>query len=470
MHSASLYNMCTAGYVLSLVVFAVHVLNTKKFWLKLGVLTVAFSFLIQTAGMLLRWVEAGFMEVKAAESAVGQSLTGWSWFVVFTQHPPWSNLYEIMVYMSWGVIIVTLGAELKWRLAWVRQFGVILALMALGMASLTDSSIKPLVPALKSWWIMIHVISASIAYAAGAIAAFISLFAILKDKKRIDTYKIAGLSLLFTAMLLFFIGGGPRLFIDQAFYVKLLGFAGDSIVNVMDMSKDQGRAFLVSMPLVGWLLLLSVILHSFLGGIILCFYKEQQHNNKVKTLFWFAFISSFICLLVVLFHDLRQSSIEVSSNIAHHLLPSQGPWFISFKSHPWSFGLLVFTILVEGFLLFYLLNSDGVTNKLPKVDTLEMASYKAISLSFFLMTVVLITGALWAHYAWGRYWAWDPKETGALAIWLNYAIYLHTKRTSGLSGPFSSFIAILGFFVIIIGFLGVNLGLFADGLHTYGNN
>ena len=94
----------------------------------------------------------------------------------------------------------------------------------------------------------------------------------------------------------------------------------------------------------------------------------------------------------------------------------------------------------------------------------------AISLAFFLMSIVLITGALWAHYAWGRYWAWDPKETGALAIWLTYAIYLHARRTSGLSGPVSSLIGVLAFFVIIIGFLGVNLGLFADGLHTYGNS
>jgi len=465
MYSTTLYNLCTAGYVTSLAVFAVHLVNTRNRWLRLGVLLVATSLLIQTGGMLLRWIEAGHLEVSAAEQAVGQKLVGWSWFVVFTQHPPWSNLYEIMVYMSWGVIIVTLMAELKWQMAWVRQLGIMLALLALGMASLTDASIKPLVPALKSWWIMIHVISACIAYASGALAAFMCLFALMADKERVARYKFAGFALIAFGGLLFAIGGGVRLFGEQAYFVKLLALAGEGTVSVMDMSKGNGVPFLVPMPVVSWPLIIAVVFHVGAGLSVLIF-ALKKHVGKI---FAISLALTFIILGILFFNDISQTTVAINTNTANHLAPA-GPWFVSFKSHQWSFGLLLLVIVAESLIFLFLMRPEVLRHRLPSVEVLENSSYKAISLSFFLMTLMLITGALWAHYAWGRYWAWDPKETGSLAIWLSYAIYLHTRRTAGLSGPFSSVLGVLGFFIIIIGFLGVNLGLFAEGLHTYGNS
>ena len=465
MYSTTLYNISTAGYVASLALFAVHLVNTKNRWLRIGVLLVACSLLIQTGGMLLRWIEAGHLEVSAAEKAVGQKLVGWSWFVVFSQHPPWSNLYEIMIYMSWGVIIVTLMAELKWQMAWVRQLGLMLALLALGMASLTDASIKPLVPALKSWWIMIHVISACIAYAAGALAAFTCLFALMADKERVAQYKFIGFALIAFGGLLFAIGGGPRLFLDQAYYVKLLAFAGETVVTAMDMSKENGVPFLIAMPGVSWLLLIAVLVHVVFGLSIIIF----NIKNKLGEIYACCMALTLACLGIILFNDISSLPVSVNPTFARHLAPA-GPYFVSFKSHQWSFGLLLLVIVSEALIFLFLLRPEIFRKKLPSVEILENSSYKAISLSFFLMTLMLITGALWAHYAWGRYWAWDPKETGSLAIWLSYAIYLHTRRTAGLSGPFSSVLGVLGFFIIIIGFLGVNLGLFAEGLHTYGNS
>lgn len=466
MHSTVFYNISTVGYLIGLSLFFIHVVNTRKLWLKAGILIVAMSFLLQTCGMVARWIEAGFLEISAAEKAIGQSLYGWSWFVVFTQHPPWSNLYEIMVYMSWGIVMTTLAVELKWQLIWVRHIGLILALMALGMASLTDATIKPLVPALKSWWIMIHVISASIAYACGFIAAFVCLFSLMKDRQRIKAHRFIGFALIFIGILLFALGGGLRLFLHQAYFVKLLAYAGENIVHVLDMAKDKGVAYLVPMPLVGWFLMSAIILHLSLG-IVIAFIHLKYH--LIAYLLWGCFFSTMLCLGLMLFHDATSTSITTFSDNTHHLAPI-GPWFIGLKSHPWSLGLLIFTTLIEALLLFYWLRPGVIIDKLPVLPALEQASYRIISLSFFLMTLVLITGALWAHYAWGRYWAWDPKETGALAIWLNYAIFLHTRRTAGLSGPFSSVIGVLGFFVIVVGFLGVNLGLFADGLHSYGSN
>lgn len=465
MYSTTLYNLSTAGYVASLALFAVHLVHTRKLLLKLGVLVVAVSFLVQTGGMLLRWIEAGYLELSAAEQAVGQKLVGWSWFVVFTQHPPWSNLYEIMVYMSWGVVIVTLAAELKWQMAWVRQLGLMLALLALGMASLTDASIKPLVPALKSWWIMIHVISACIAYAAGALAAFMCLFALMADHARVSKHKFAGFSLIACGALLWALAGGPRLFMQQAYFVKLLAQAGESLVSVMDMSKENGVPFLVPMPGLGWLMIIAVMAHVIVGAYVLI----RAHNTRVSEFFSACLALTLTCLAIIIFNDLNHTQVLIDPAIGHHLGPA-GPWFVSFKSHQWSFGLLLLVVVAEALILLFLIRPEVIRERLPSVEVLESSSYKAISLAFFLMTLMLITGALWAHYAWGRYWAWDPKETGALAIWITYAIYLHARRTAGLSGPFSSVLGVLGFFIIIIGFLGVNLGLFADGLHTYGNS
>ncbi len=464
MYSTTLYNISSAGYIFSLAILGIHLLKTKNIVLKIALLLVSVSFLTQTLGMLFRWIEAGYLEVGATQKAIGQELSGWSWWVVFSQHPPWSNLYEIMVYMSWGIILVTLICEIKWRIALIRQAGLILALLALGIASLTDSSIKPLVPALKSWWIMIHVISASIAYAFGFMAAFMCFFALLKDNARVERHKIASYFLVSMAILIFALGGGINLFTKQDYFVKLLGHTGNSLSLVFDLSANNSKAFLVPMPYVGYFLITIIIMH-ILSSIIVYFFKKINIFNVLILNFLFLFV----CLCFMLFHDINKTGVIIPENIMHHLsLPR--PYIISFLSHQWSFGLFVLVFILELFLCAFFIKPKFILNLLPSVESLEYASYKAISFSFFLMTIVLITGALWAHYAWGRYWAWDPKETGALAIWLVYAIFLHTRRTSGLSGPVSSLIGVLGFFIIIIGFLGVNLGLFSEGLHSYGNS
>jgi ABC-type transport system involved in cytochrome c biogenesis permease subunit len=469
MNSAALYNISTAGYVASLSVFAVHLVHTRKAWLKIGVLALATSFLLQTIGMVFRWLEAGRLEIEAAEKAIGQALTGWPYFIVFTQHPPWSNLYEIMVYMSWGIILVTLMVEMRWHFSWVRQCGIILALLALGMASLTDQSIKPLVPALKSWWIMIHVISASIAYAAGFIAAFICLFAVVADQKRVSKDRIAAYSLILFGVLLFSLGGGVRLLSQGEYQVKLLAMAGQNVVHVLDMAKDSGTPLHVPMPWLGVFLGVALFTHIISGFTLKSLGTFSPTGKNLSRLYAVNFCFTLSCLLAMMWHDLRATPITVDGQLAHHLSPA-GPWFIGFKSHPWSLGLMILVVILEGLILATIMWRPFFEKRLPKVEALEGASYRAISLSFFLMSVVLITGALWAHYAWGRYWAWDPKETGALAIWVTYAIYLHARRTPGLAGPFCSVLGIMGFFVIIIGFLGVNLGLFADGLHSYGSS
>jgi len=93
-------------------------------------------------------------------------------------------------------------------------------------------------------------------------------------------------------------------------------------------------------------------------------------------------------------------------------------------------------------------------------------SYRAIGIGFPLLTVGILSGAVWANEAWGSYWSWDPKETWALVTWVIFAVYLHTRMTQGWTGERPAFVALLGLLVVWICYLGVNL--LGQGLHSYG--
>eukprot|EP00882_Tetradesmus_deserticola_P000069 GHRQ01000075.1.p1 GENE.GHRQ01000075.1~~GHRQ01000075.1.p1 ORF type:complete len:378 (+),score=52.75 GHRQ01000075.1:721-1854(+) len=99
-------------------------------------------------------------------------------------------------------------------------------------------------------------------------------------------------------------------------------------------------------------------------------------------------------------------------------------------------------------------------------ETLDNLSYRILGIGFPFLTIGILSGAVWANEAWGSYWSWDPKETWALATWFVFAIYLHTRLTKGWRGKKPALIASLGFIVVWICFLGVNL--LGEGLHSYG--
>lgn len=109
---------------------------------------------------------------------------------------------------------------------------------------------------------------------------------------------------------------------------------------------------------------------------------------------------------------------------------------------------------------------SGLVKAMPPLTMMDDLMYKSIALGFAFFTVATILGALWAAEAWGGYWSWDPKETWALIVWLNYAAWLHMRMTKGWSGAPMAWWAIVGLFVTLFAFLGVNM--FLSGLHSYG--
>ncbi|MBL1321658.1 MAG: c-type cytochrome biogenesis protein CcsB [Methylophaga sp.] len=113
------------------------------------------------------------------------------------------------------------------------------------------------------------------------------------------------------------------------------------------------------------------------------------------------------------------------------------------------------------------INPQGLlANVLPDFSVMDDLMYKAIALGFAFFTLATILGALWAAEAWGGYWSWDPKETWALIVWLNYAAWLHMRMSKGWNGNPMAWWAVIGLFVTLFAFLGVNM--FLSGLHSYG--
>jgi cytochrome c-type biogenesis protein CcsB len=107
-----------------------------------------------------------------------------------------------------------------------------------------------------------------------------------------------------------------------------------------------------------------------------------------------------------------------------------------------------------------------VDRTFPQLETLDTISYRAIIIGFPIFTIgALIFGAIWAKFAWGDYWTWDPKETWALITWIVYALYLHIRIVHGWKGKPAAWISIIGFMATMFTLFGVNYLL--SGLHSY---
>ena len=105
-------------------------------------------------------------------------------------------------------------------------------------------------------------------------------------------------------------------------------------------------------------------------------------------------------------------------------------------------------------------------SRLPSADRLDEIAFKVNAFAFPIWTfAALISGPIWAQYAWGRYWGWDPKEVWAFITWVVYAGYLHARATAGWKGRAAAILCLVGFATFLFNFVGVNL--FVGGLHSY---
>ncbi|MFT4173453.1 MAG: c-type cytochrome biogenesis protein CcsB [Rhodocyclaceae bacterium] len=201
------------------------------------------------------------------------------------------------------------------------------------------------------------------------------------------------------------------------------------------------------------------VLFTVLTTLMYLFYEQRYATRKLGG-FVMLVISAAVGFL--LWYSFARDAHEIQP-----LIPAlQSYWMkIHVPANFIGYGAFALSAMVGA---AYLLASKGVLAKrLPPLKVLDDVMYRAISIGFVFFTIATILGALWAAEAWGTYWQWDPKETWALIVWLNYATWLHMRLTKGLRGAVLAWWALIGLLVTTFAFLGVNM--FLSGLHSYGS-
>lgn len=277
MNSSNLLSIITFVYGLAAFLYIFSWIFKKPVPGILATWTTILGLAGNTAGIIMRWVESYWLGIG---------------------HAPLSNLYESLIFYSWTIILIYLVIEKKYKNRIIGAFTTPLAFLALAYASLSpniDDRIQPLIPALKSNWLIAHVITCFVGYAAFAIAFGISFMYLLKQ-------------------------------------------------------------------------------------------KENEHK-----------------------------------------------------------GLLL--------------------DHFPEPNVLDELTHQMVVFGFLFLSVGIITGAVWANSAWGRYWGWDPKETWSLITWFVYATLLHARMMRDWHGKRIAYLSIAGFMAVLFTYFGVNL---LPGLHSYG--
>jgi cytochrome c-type biogenesis protein CcsB len=277
MSSSLLLSIVTFVYGLAAFLYIAAWVFKKELPGKLATWTAIVAVLGNTAGIILRWVEA---------------------YSLGNGHAPLSNLYEALIFFAWTIAVVYLVIEKKFENRVIGAFTTPLAFLAMAYASLSPNisdRIQPLLPALKSNWLIAHVIACFIGYAAFAIAFGIS---------------------------------------------------------------------------------------------IMYLFKQRDTEGNIRLLSHF-----------------------------------------------------------------------------PKPKILDELNHQLIMFGFLFLTTGIITGAVWANSAWGRYWGWDPKETWSLITWFIYATLLHARMMRGWHGKRIAYLSIIGFAAVLFTYFGVN---YLPGLHSYG--
>lgn len=372
-----------------------------------------------TVGLILRWIEAGL------------------------SHPPFTNLYETLLFFAWGIALVYVIIEYKYKIKIAGAFVIPISLTAMGIASLSpNKEIEPLVPALQSAWLHFHVAVSSVAYAAFVVAFGFSILYLIKDKVSMEVF---GLCVAITGWF--------------SMSISKMSVLTERVFRMRQMVEDHGKLYPVyepgtqipmevTIPDVGTLFFIAFSLYVLTTILYIIFLALKQRN--LSSLSLWSLVGSFVLqsvALVVLVQKVKA-------------IPE-----VSLQSNPYELTMLFISWGATLIFLIVHFTYKAFIEALPNKKILDDLSYKSIMVAFPLMSLVIITGAIWANYAWGTYWSWDPKETWSLITWIVYALYLHARITIGWHGRRTAYISILGFAVVVFTFLGVNIVL--SGLHSY---
>jgi len=364
-------------------------------------------------------------------------------------HPPFASLYEMLLSFVWTLAALTLIAEKRYGVKVIGTVTMPVAIVGVVLMQLLRSEVRPLVPALQSTWLHVHVTLAMLAYAACALSFALAMMFLIQDKMKTETF-LAGTSI-------FTIG----------IYAAILGrferWGGFNVVawdmqNKQEVFISRGVRLFVTIPDLGWLMLLVfAAVAAPLALYILARVKKDESFFAVANRA--VFISILLQSLALVFFILRARDGRYPS------LDAEGLYQTSLAASPFILSALVGGIFANLLYLLLLWRRDDLERLLPSAEALDRITYKTICIAFPLLTLMIAAGAYWANRAWGSYWNWDPKETWAAITWLVYAGYLHMRITRGWRGRRAAYFAILGFAVVMFTFFGVTYLL--PGLHAY---
>lgn len=188
---------------------------------------------------------------------------------------------------------------------------------------------------------------------------------------------------------------------------------------------------------------------------------ERRYGNQV--------IGAFVMPLASLAVAYASLSPNISDRIQPLLPALKSNWliahvitcFIGYAAFAIAFGLSIMYLIRQG----KSSDENSLLQRFPKPQVIDGLTHQMIMFGFLFLSVGIITGAVWANSAWGRYWGWDPKETWSLITWFIYATLLHAKMMRGWHGRRIAYLSVLGFAAVMFTYFGVNL---LPGLHSYG--
>jgi cytochrome c-type biogenesis protein CcsB len=364
-------------------------------------------------------------------------------------HPPFASIYEMLLSFVWTLAVLTLVAEKKFGVKVIGTVTMPVAIVGVVLMQLLRTEVHPLVPALQSTWLHVHVTLAMLAYAACALSFALALMFLIQDKVGNETF--------LAATSLFGIG------VYAGILTRFENWGGLSVIawNAKDKSEiflQQNVRLFVVIPDLGWLMLLVFLVVA--APFILYLAGTLRKNETLFTLANRAvFISILLQVVAFLVFLLRARSGQYPS------LDAEGLFATSLAASPFILSGLVGGIFSSLLYLLLLWRRPDLERLLPSAEALDRITYKTICIAFPLLTLMIAAGAYWANRTWGSYWSWDPKETWAAITWLVYAGYLHMRITRGWRGRRAAYFAILGFAVVMFTFFGVTYLL--PGLHAY---
>jgi cytochrome c-type biogenesis protein CcsB len=171
----------------------------------------------------------------------------------------------------------------------------------------------------------------------------------------------------------------------------------------------------------------------------------------------------FVAPLAFLLMAYASFSPNVNTRIQPLIPALQSNWLISHVVSCF-LGYAAFTIAFGLSVMYFLKSVKRFSRFLPETEFMDDLIHHNVVMGFILLTLGILTGSVWAHYAWGSYWSWDPKETWSLITWLIYATMLHSRFVRGWQGKRMAIFAIIGFAAVLFTYLGVN---YLPGLHSY---